>query len=208
MRISVLVAAAATGGGETMRARTRLLIVVLLAGSSAALFAAKPAPAPDPDWKCSIELRNRSGDAITSDGGAYVHGKDGVQCTIVRGRDSHFNWLYVQFADTSPRSMMFLGQSQGSASYLSFANKGTFEVEGMADIAWAGTPYTDVRPFRGIVRSPQFARGVGGSTATATSPAARTYPTARRMSGPLRCSCRHSISARGRSRPTRPRIRR
>ena len=56
---------------------------------------------------------------------------------------------------------MFGGQSTGSASYLSFANKGTFEVKGLADVAWTGTPYTDVRPFRGLVSSSQFARGAG-----------------------------------------------
>ena len=57
----------------------------------------------DPDWKCSIALRDFPGDSIASDrGGAYVHGKDGVECTIVRGRESHYNWLYVVFAGTSP----------------------------------------------------------------------------------------------------------
>jgi len=136
-----------------------LTAAVLLGGTSES-WAAKPAP--DLDWKCSIQLRDAPGDAITSDGGgAYVHGTDGVECTIVRDRDAHFNWLYVVFAGTAPRSMMFRGQSNGSASYLSFANKGTFEVKGLADLAWTGTPYTDVRPFRGLLRSPQFARGAG-----------------------------------------------
>lgn len=146
-----------------MRIAVRALVATLtLGGMSAALSASKPAPAIDPDWKCSLQLRDAPGDAITSDGGGpYVHGAAGVECKIVRGRESHYNWLYVVLAGTSPRSMMFPAQTNGSASYLAFANKGTFEVKALADVAWTGTPYTDVRPFRGLVGGSQFSRGRG-----------------------------------------------
>jgi hypothetical protein len=138
-----------------------ILAVLILTGTSDLAAGSKPS-APTANWTCKIELRNAPGDTITSDGGgAYVHGTGGVQCTIIRDRESHYNWLYVVFADKSPRSMIFPGQSNGSASYLSFANKGSFEVEGLADVAWTGTAYVDVRPFRALVFSPQFSRGAG-----------------------------------------------
>ena len=138
-----------------------LLVAATWAGPRA--HAAKPGPILDPeDWACSIQLRDAPGDTITSDGGgAYVHGTGGVTCRIDRTR--HYNWLYVQIAASSARFMLFPGQAAASGSYVTFQNRapGTFEVKGLADVAWTGVAYADVMPFRALAASSQFAKGIG-----------------------------------------------
>jgi len=124
----------------------------------------KPAPLR---WACQITFRDAPGDAIMSDGkGAYRDGVNGVLCGIDQSiTGSHYQWLNVDLsAKTSTRAMTFPGQAGGvpGPAYATFSNKGSFEVKGLAAIAYdpSSPTFMDVLPFRSYVTDPK--RVVGG----------------------------------------------
>ncbi len=131
-----------------------------------------------PNWRCSVEFRDRdpdpvtntSGDAIRSDGlGPYIDGTDGVTCYIYPGTDGALRdgWLYMIIdsprRSPSPRFIQFVGQEycrrQGAPRRTSdFANQvgGSFEVMGLGKVQW---PSRDVMPFRALLSHSQFPYG-------------------------------------------------
>lgn len=126
---------------------------------------------PTPDWRCRVVLRDAGSDKIRSDlGGSYTDGGGGVTCYIVNEPGAtHHRWLFMSITGTRrippTRFVQFRGQTFEGASYPDFANHGTFEVKGLANVVWnpALPTFRDVMPFRAYLRHPvlPFAQGLG-----------------------------------------------
>ena len=112
MRISILALTAAT-------------VALIVGGTSGGGAGQKQPSFKTPNWRCSVEFRDRDpdpdtntiGDAIRSDGlGPYIDGTDGVTCYIYPGTDGALRdgWLSMIIESPrrspSPRFIQFIGQ--------------------------------------------------------------------------------------------------
>ena len=167
---------------------------------------------PTPDWRCRVVFRDAGSDKIVSDVGAsYTDGAGGVTCYIVNEPGAtHNRWLFMSITGTRrtppARFVQFRGQTFEGASYPDFANHGTFEVKGLANVVWNPDfpSFRDVMPFRAYLRHPVLAVCTGPRRGERRQQlhGGRNRPTRPRL-----CSSSRSTRARGRSRPTRPRSR-
>ena len=138
------------------------MVAVILTVGVVGPQAAKPDPTPN--WRCRVTLRDASGDKIQSDGaGSYVDGLGGVTCYIVNEPGvAHDRWLFLSLPSSGKRGperfFRYIGQTFEGASYPSFSNWGTFEVKGLAKVAWnpTGPSPRDVMPFRAYIMHPQL----------------------------------------------------
>ena len=154
----------------TMRISILALTAAVMLGDASAAWARQKAD-PTPDLRCRVVFRDAGGDKIQSDlGGTYTDGVGGVTCYVVNEPGAtHDRWLFMSITGTRrtapTRFVQFRGQTFEGASYSDFANHGTFEVKGLASIAWNPAPPTsrDVMPFRAYLRHPElpFAQGLG-----------------------------------------------
>jgi hypothetical protein len=138
-----------------------LVVFCLLAASSA--LAGGPSSAPPP-WPCTFTLGDAVGDKILSDGGgAYVNGVGGVSCTVTQDAGSaHYQWLWVNFASTASRYVVYPGQSGVfGGSYAGFNNRGTYEVKELGSFNFdpLHPDKVDVYAFRAYASSPAFRQG-------------------------------------------------
>ena len=119
-----------------------LTVLSLFAGTQ--LSAQKGGSTPPPNWPCVITFHQSVADAggalvsavIQGDGaGAYVDGQSGVSCYIDQNSSSsHYGYLFVNAARTSPRYFLFPGQlaslTYTRQGYDTFENRqpGYFEI--------------------------------------------------------------------------------
>lgn len=91
------------------RATSNLGWAIVVAGlvSMAHVEAQKVKPPPPPNWPCVIVFGDAIDDKIKSDGGAYIDGKDGVQCYVNRNGGGNDGNLFVNASRTSPRWFEF-----------------------------------------------------------------------------------------------------